>query len=165
MLERRPVAEDDAPFLRELYASTRPDLALLPTEARDVILPLQLRAQRQDWTARFPGSEHDLIVLDGLPVGRTWVAWLEDECRIVDLSLLPAWRGRHVGSEVAEKVLGRADRDGLPVRLSVAGDNVRGVSFWERLGFAQAGGDGVYLAFERPLRTARPARVSRAPSR
>ena len=114
---------------------------------------------------RFPGSEHEAILLDGEPVGRLWVAWPPRECRIVDLTLLPAHRRAGIGSTVAEEVLARADAAGIPVRLSVASDNAAGLAFWERLGFAVVAGDQIYAQLERPVRAALPPRGSRESSR
>jgi ribosomal protein S18 acetylase RimI-like enzyme len=136
--------------LRELYATTRSDAAALAE-----LLELQFQAQRRDRETRFPGSAHELILLDGRPIGRLWVAWLPDECRLVDLAILPAHRGRGIGTRIAGEILAEADRKEVPVRLSADRGNGPALAFWARLGFAQVGGDAVYLAFERP--------VSRAP--
>lgn len=165
MLERRPVADSDEPFLRELYASTRPEIADWAPEQRVPFLDLQFRAQRLDWENRFTASEHEAILLDGEPVGRLWVAWPAGECRIVDLTLLPAHRRAGIGTTVAEEVLARADEAELPVRLSVLRDNAAGFAFWERLGFSVVAADEMYAELERPLRGALPPRASRESSR
>jgi ribosomal protein S18 acetylase RimI-like enzyme len=165
VLERRPIADRDEPFLRELYASTRPEIADWPPEQRDPFLDLQFRAQRLDWGTRFPDSEHEAILLDGEPVGRMWVAWLPGGCRIVDLTLLPAHRRAGIGTTVVEEVLARADATGVPVTLSVLRENAAGLAFWARLGFSAVAGDEIYAEFERPLRAALPPRGSRESSR
>jgi ribosomal protein S18 acetylase RimI-like enzyme len=114
---------------------------------------------------RFPGSEHEAILLDGEPVGRVWVAWPSGECRIVDLTLLPAHRRGGIGTQVAEEVLARADAAAIPVRLSVVRDNAAGLAFWERLGFSAVSGDEIYAQLERPVRAALPPRGSRESNR
>jgi ribosomal protein S18 acetylase RimI-like enzyme len=116
---------------------------------RDPFLELQFRAQRQDWTQRHLESEHDLILLDGDPVGRLWVAWPAGGCRIVDLSLLPSHRRAGIGTAVVEDVLARADGAGAPVRLSAARDNAAGLAFWGRFGFATVAEDEMYAELER----------------
>jgi ribosomal protein S18 acetylase RimI-like enzyme len=151
VLERRSIADSDELFLRELYASTRPEIADWPPEQREPFLDLQFRAQRQDWGMRFPDSEHEAILLDGEPVGRLWVAWSPGECRIVDLTLLPARRRAGIGTAVAEEVLARADAAAVPVTLSVLRDNSAGLAFWERLGFSVVAADEMYAELERPL--------------
>lgn len=165
MLERRPVADSDEPFLRELYASTRPEVAEWPPELLVPFLDLQFRAQRQDWASRFPGSEHEAILRDGDPVGRLWVAWPPGECRIVDLTLLPECRRAGIGTSVAADVLARADEAAVPVRLSVVHTNAAGLAFWGRLGFSSVAADEIYAEFERPLNAALPPSASRESSR
>jgi ribosomal protein S18 acetylase RimI-like enzyme len=149
--DRRAVADADEPFLRELYASTRPDVADWPPEAREPFLDLQFRAQRQDWEHRYPTAEHEVILRDGEPVGRLWVAWPPSECRIVDLALLPDARRAGLGTAVVAEILARADEAGVPVRLSVHQDNAAGLAFWERFGFAVVAADEMYAALERRL--------------
>jgi ribosomal protein S18 acetylase RimI-like enzyme len=135
MLERRPAAAGDEAFLRELYATTRPEVVDWDDEERGAFLDLQLRAQRQDWVVRFPGSVHEVILLDGREIGRVWVAWLPDECRIVDLTVLPVHRSEGIGSRVAREILAEADSRQLRVRLTVARENAAALAFWSRLGF------------------------------
>jgi microcystin-dependent protein len=91
-IERRAASAADEPFLRALYASTRPEVDDWPDEPREAFLAQQFEAQRTGWTASFPGSEHDVLVVDGLPVGRIWVHWSESDCLIVDLAFLPEHR-------------------------------------------------------------------------
>ena len=51
-----------------------------------------LADSRSDWYYRehYPDTSFDVIVLDGQPVGRLYVARWSDEIRIVDIALLPA---------------------------------------------------------------------------
>jgi ribosomal protein S18 acetylase RimI-like enzyme len=160
MVERRLAAAGDEGFLRELYATTRPEVAAWEVEAREVFLDLQFRAQRQGYEARFPGSAHELILLAGRAVGRVWVAWLPDECRIVDLTLLPEHRRLGIGTRIAGELLAEADRRELPVRLTVERANGPAREFWSQLGFVVVADDPVYLAVERPVTGARPPRAS-----
>jgi GNAT superfamily N-acetyltransferase len=160
MLERRAAAAEDERFLRELYASTRPEVAALEEEAREVFLDLQFRAQERGWRERFPGSVHELILLDGAPAGRVWVAWREDECRIVDLSLLPGQRRSGIGTQVLGEVFAEADRRRVPVRATVEQTNLASLAFTARLGFVTVGEDVLHVEFERPVSAARPPRAS-----
>lgn len=153
MLERRPAADEDEPFLLALLASTRPGL---PGPLVDV----QLRAQRREWEARFPGSVDEIILLDGRPVGRLWVAWTHDACVLVDMILLPEHRRTGIGTEVVGEVLTEADRRGVPVRLTVERTNAPSLAFCASHGFAEVDSDGIFVALERPVSPARPPRAS-----
>lgn len=123
-------------------------------------LDLQFRAQRLGWEARFPDSAHELILLDGQPVGRAWVAWPPAECRFVDLTLLPEHRRSGVGTQVVREVFAQADRRGVPVRATVERTNAPSLAFSARLGFVVVGEDAVFVSIERPVSEHRPLPAS-----
>jgi GNAT superfamily N-acetyltransferase len=152
MLERRPAVADDDAFLRELYETTRPDLAGWDDGARETLVDLQLRAQRREWEAAYPGSTDEVLLLDGRPVGRLWLAWLPDACVVVDVILRPKHRRAGHGTRILGEVLAEADRRAVPARAMVVRSNAPALAFWARLGFAETGGDEVYVTLERPAR-------------
>jgi GNAT superfamily N-acetyltransferase len=155
MLERRPaVAADDA-FLRELYATTRPDLAGWDEAAREAFIGIQVAAQRREWEAAFPGSTDEVLLLDARPVGRLWVAWLPNACVLVDMILLPERRRGGLGTRVVADILAEADRRGVPVRVTVERTNAPSLAFCKRLGFVETDRDDVYVRLERPVSAAR----------
>jgi GNAT superfamily N-acetyltransferase len=151
-LERRPAVADDEAFLRALYATTRSDLADWDDEAREGFVDLQLRAQRREWEATYPGSTEEVLLLDGRPVGRLWVAWLPGACVLVDMILRPEHRRSGLGTRVVGEVLAEADRRGVPACVTVERTNAPSLAFCSRLGFAETGGDEVYVTLERPVR-------------
>jgi ribosomal protein S18 acetylase RimI-like enzyme len=149
-VERRPAAEADEPFLRALYASTRPEVAAWPAEPREAFLAQQFEAQRTGWGVMFPGSRHDVIVLAERPIGRVWVHWSGAECLIVDLALLPDHRRQGIGTQVVEEILVDADRAGVPTRAHVERTNTPSLAFWTRLGFGEVAADALFIEIERP---------------
>ena len=54
-----------------------------------------------------------------------------------------------LGTVLVSETLERAERAGLPVRISVFRLNERAIAFWMRMGFEPSGGDEMYLSFER----------------
>jgi ribosomal protein S18 acetylase RimI-like enzyme len=153
-VERRPAVAADEPFLRDLYASTRPEVADWLDEPREAFLAHQFEAQRTGWGQTFPGSRHDVIAIDGRAVGRVWVYSSDDECLIVDLALLPEYRRQGIGTGVVEELLAEADRAGVPVRAHVERMNTPSLAFWTRLGFREIGGDALFVEIERPYSSA-----------
>lgn len=152
-LSLRPITPSDDVFLFELYASTRPDLASLglPDVQRDMFLRVQWLAQRHGYQSRFPQGEHQLVLVDGNPAGRLWVAREPGELLLVDVSLLPAHRGAGVGTRLLQALQREATETGKPLRLSVARDNPAR-RLYARLGFTpvvggESGGEP-YLALE-----------------
>lgn len=149
-IARRRAAETDEPFLRVLYASTRPEVAKWPEPLREAFLAQQFEAQRTGWTTTFPGARHDVILLGEVPIGRVWEYWPGDECLIVDLALLPEQRRQGIGTQIVEQILAEADRAGVPVRAHVERMNTPSFAFWTRLGFTEIGGDELFAEIGRP---------------
>ena len=149
-IERRAATAADEPFLRALYASTRPEVDDWPDKAREAFLAHQFEAQRTGWSAAFPGSEHDVLLVDGSPVGRIWVHWSGTDCLIVDLAFLPERRRHGFGTEIVRDVIAAADRAGVPVRGHVERTNLPSLAFWTNLGFIATEEDALYFAIERP---------------
>ena len=146
---RRPAVEADEQFLRNLYASARPEVAGWPDEPREAFLAHQFEAQRTGWGHTFPGSEHEVILVGDRPVGRVWVYWSDVECLIVDLTLLPEHRRQGIGTQVVEELLAGADRAGMLARAHVERTNAPSFAFWARLGFQEIGGDALFIEIAR----------------
>jgi ribosomal protein S18 acetylase RimI-like enzyme len=151
MLVRRPAVAADLAFLRELYLTTRPDLSGWDDEARDTLVDLQLRARQREWEAAYPGSTDEVLMVDGVPVGRVWTAFVPGACVVVDLALLPEHRRRGLGTQVLGEVVAEADQRGVPVRVTVERTNVPVRALNARLGFVETGGDEIHLRMERPV--------------
>jgi ribosomal protein S18 acetylase RimI-like enzyme len=71
-----------------------------------------------------------------------------DEFRIVDIAVLPEFRGRGTGTMLLNGILAEADEAGVPVRIHVERFNPA-LSLYERLGFREVGDTGVYVLLER----------------
>jgi ribosomal protein S18 acetylase RimI-like enzyme len=147
-LTQREAARDDEPFLRALYASTREDeLAVVewPESVLEAFLRLQYDARATDYRRRHPDAVQHLLLVDGEPAGRLWVARAADAWHVLDVALLPAFRGLGFGAHCLQQLLAEATAAGLPVRLQVAHDNPAR-RLYARLGFVAQGGDDVYQA-------------------
>lgn len=150
-LELRPVQEENLPFVRVVYASSREEeLALVPWSEgqREAFLDMQFQAQPAGYAATFPGSEHSLILVAGEPAGRIWVARLEAETRLVDLALLPAYRNLGTGTEIVRRLQAQARAASTPLRHCVWTLNDGARRFYRRLGFAVVEDQGMYQVME-----------------
>jgi ribosomal protein S18 acetylase RimI-like enzyme len=133
----RPVADEDEEFLVRVYASTRADeLARVPwSEAqRAAFVRMQFDAQRLHYRTHNPAATYDVILLDGLPAGRLYVARRRDEIRILDITLLPEHRGRGAGTSLLRDLMSEAAVAALPLNIYVESYN-RSRGLFERLGF------------------------------
>ncbi|WNZ62619.1 GNAT family N-acetyltransferase [Myxococcus sp. MxC21-1] len=136
-IDLRAATAADDPFLFALYASTREsELAAwgwAPAQ-RDAFLRMQWVAQSHDWAARHPRADHQVVCLQGQPVGRLLVAKDAAAWRVVDIALLPAHQGSGVGTRLLTQVRDEAGKAGVPLRLQVLRTNPAR-RLYERLGF------------------------------
>lgn len=141
----RPARASDVEFLRSLFASTRVDeLALLHPAQREPFLELQWRARQAEYRARYPEAEDRIVVVDGVDAGRLLVARGQSGLALVDVALLPRFRGRGIGSLLLRRLLAEAASAGIVVRLHVALSNPA-LSLYRRLGFRPVSESGPYL--------------------
>lgn len=148
----RPVVPDDHDFLVEVYGSTRAEeLALVPwtTEQRDAFVRSQFAAQQDHYSQKYPTASHDIIVFDGRQVGRLYVARLDQEIRIIDITLLPAERNAGIGSYLIRQLLDEANRSGKVTRIYVEEFNPS-LRLFERLGFSPSEQHGIHLLLQWP---------------
>jgi RimJ/RimL family protein N-acetyltransferase len=146
----RPVGADDYDFLVEVYGSTRADeLALVPwtTEQQQMFVRSQFAAQQDFYGQKYPGASHDIIVCDDRPVGRLYVARLDHEIRIVDITLLPAERNAGIGTVLIKQLLDEANESGKLTRIFVEEFNPS-LRLFERLGFSPSEQQGIHLLMQ-----------------
>ena len=97
----RPIVPEDHSFLLAVYASTRePELAAVPWDAaqKAAFVRMQFDAQHAYYQEHYAGAAFDVILVDGQPAGRLYVAREDDEIRIVDIALLPGYCNRGIGT-------------------------------------------------------------------
>ena len=144
----RPIAPDDEPFLIEVYASTRPAelaaLAAVPGMAA-AFARSQAALQQRAYAAAHPGASFDLVLVDGTPAGRLYVDRSDTEIRLIEIALLPPFRGAGIGTRLLGELLANAEARGLPVALHVAASNPA-QRLYRRLGFAVAEAGEVHLS-------------------
>lgn len=152
----RAATEEDRPFLLRLFASTRePELeaAGMPREQWAPFLDQQFEAQSRHY-ATYEATSFEVVQVDGEPAGRLIVARWPEELRVVDVSLLPEYRGRGIGGSLLSWLIEEADQRGVKTSIHVERFNPA-QRLYARLGFREAADDGsLYLLFERPPATA-----------
>jgi ribosomal protein S18 acetylase RimI-like enzyme len=114
----------------------------------DGLVGMQFRAQSMSIRLEHPRADKKIVVVDDEPVGRIIIDADGALIEVIDVALLPEFRGHGIGSSVLHGVLTHADRVGRSVRLYVEKQS-RAVRLYERLGFAIADDVGMYFAMLR----------------
>jgi ribosomal protein S18 acetylase RimI-like enzyme len=140
----------DAAFEHFLYASTRDDLRPLGPEVFDGLVGMQFRAQAMSIRLDHPHAERKIVVVEDVSAGRLITDGSGDDIEVIDVALLPQFRGQGLGTSVLRGVLAQADRLGRAVRLHVEKQN-RVVRLYERLGFSIFEDVGMYFGMSRSL--------------
>jgi len=159
-MQLRPATPADQAFLKAVYASTRADeLALLSDwdeTAVQALVEMQYQAQNSFYRQQYPQAEHSIIVSEGEAVGRLWLARLATELRLLDLSLLPPWRGQGLGTQCLSHLQAQASKLCLALSLHVEINN-RAQRLYQALGFEVQGQQGLHLhMLWRPVATPQP---------
>jgi ribosomal protein S18 acetylase RimI-like enzyme len=143
----RPVVDQDDNFLLSLYASTRvAELAQVPwsAEQKEAFVRMQFSAQKQHYATEYPQANHDLICVDGVPVGRLYLARAADVLHILDITVLPEHRHSGIGSVLLGQIVDEARSAGKPVTIYVESFNPS-LRLFERLGFRKDREEGFQI--------------------
>jgi ribosomal protein S18 acetylase RimI-like enzyme len=142
----RPAGPDDAEFLYRVYANTRyEELAVTgwSPEQVEAFLRMQFRAQDTHYRTHYAAAAFDVITVGGADAGRLYVDRGAGELRVIDIALLPEFRGAGVGTELFRRLFA----EGLRVSIHVESFNPAR-RLYDRLGFVKVGGTGVYDLME-----------------
>lgn len=143
----RPVTAGDRSLLEAVYASTREtELALVPWDdaTKRAFFAQQFAAQDRHYREHYPGATLDVIEAGGEPAGRLYVHWGAAEIRIMDIALLPPFRGRGIGTRLLRELLVSGRDSGRSVSVHVERENPAR-RLYERLGFRPVGEHGIYV--------------------
>jgi GNAT superfamily N-acetyltransferase len=147
----------DLPFLRALYASLRAD-ELAPTgwpeHAKQAFLDSQFALQHQHYISHFAPSDFLLIEHAQTPIGRFYLHRATAEFLLLDIALLPPWRGRGIGSSLVRHAQHEARQAGVCLSLHVEWGNPAAQRLYQRLGFTVTGREGMHLRMRWPASAA-----------
>lgn len=146
----RPEAPEDKAFLYRLYASTRAEeMKLVPWDEsqKETFLRMQFEAQTTHYHRYYPNASFDVIMLEAQAIGRLCVHRADDEILVIDIALLPQYRGAGIGGALMKDVLSEAAEQVKPVRIHVERENPA-MRLYTRLGFRRIEDKGIYYFME-----------------
>jgi ribosomal protein S18 acetylase RimI-like enzyme len=146
----RSSTEADRNFLYQVYVSTRLE-ELAPAgwthEQMNAFLSMQFMAQDTFYRQEYKGMEFLIILLDDQPIGRYYIYRDKVYIILMDIALLPDYRGRGIGTKLIQDLLTEAQTSQLRVQLYVEFNN-RAQNLYTRFGFKQIAEEGLYHQME-----------------
>lgn len=150
-VELRSCDTADEGFLQQVYASSRADelaqLADWTKQQKQEFISFQFLAQHTHYREHYPDASYDLILVAGEPAGRLYVDVSNSEVRLMDIALLPGFRGKGIGKNLVREVMRQAEELGAFVSLHVEEHNPARL-LYESLGFRETGEVTFYKRME-----------------
>ena len=136
-LSVRPSSTSDQPFLNQLFKSTRDDLDFIDGELDFIehVKESQQEAQADSYQDMFPNAMYFVIEYHNERAGRVILDFGANEIRIVDISLIPAARGKGLATGVLQGFIHCAEQARAPLKLAVLSRNVAAKGLYAKLGF------------------------------
>lgn len=151
----RPVVPDDERFVYQVYEGVRgAELAAMGwgETQRELFLKMQLKARDQSYPMYYAELSDSIILFGNQRAGRLIVSRSEEAIRLIDISLLPEYRGRGIGTALIKALFAEADETKRAVRLQVEKTNPQAQRLYERLGFRVVGENQTHVQMEREKR-------------
>jgi ribosomal protein S18 acetylase RimI-like enzyme len=148
----RTESEGDIAFLKRLYISIRwPELepTAWPDDAKVDFLRSQFEMQRRHYRTHYSDAAFAVLEQRAEPAGRLYLLRGPEDFRIVDISLLPEYRGQGVGTALLRAVIQEATTKQASVSIHVEKFNPA-QRLYRRLGFVEAAESGPYWLMIRP---------------
>lgn len=150
LVSLRAITDADQAFLIAVYGATREEeIAQAGWDAATVasFVRMQFDAQHAHYRQHHPLGTFD-VVMDGEDkVGRLYVSRSAQKVHVVDIALLPAFRGKGVGSTLLKNLMREADSEGKTVTIHVEMNNPA-LAWYQRLGFKEISTGGFHRLME-----------------
>jgi GNAT superfamily N-acetyltransferase len=149
-IELRPTTKADRNFLLEVYEASRAfELQFVDWDdkTKRVFIEHQFDAQDAHYREHYADATFDVVLVDGCPAGRLYLYRGEKQIAIMDLTLLPEFRGRSIGGKLISRILEDARSSGRSVRVFLENFNPYKPVFI-KFGFEIVEDDGVTQRYE-----------------
>lgn len=136
----RPVVAEDEELLINIYGYTRTDelnrAVDWDEQQKKAFILHQHEAQSDYYKKVYPDADYCVILHEGIPAGRLYVErnLIENHVRIIDISLLPEFRSKGIGTFFLKQLQKDAQNMNKILSIHVEKFN-RALVLYERLGF------------------------------
>jgi ribosomal protein S18 acetylase RimI-like enzyme len=148
----RQVNELDGELLFEIFSSTRENemkmVSFWTDEQKNMFLRQQFMAQHSYYQYTFTKSNFWIIEQHNTPIGRLYFDTEQsDYFKIIDISILPNYRGKGTGENLLRDILSLASDKNKTVRIHVENHNPA-KRLYEKIGFKTIDTGDVYTEME-----------------
>jgi ribosomal protein S18 acetylase RimI-like enzyme len=143
----QPVADEDEEFLFRLYSTTRAEEVQAwgwPEAEAQLFLKMQFTARQRSYQATYPNATYTLVLKTGEPIGQEVVERGAKTIRLIDIALVPAYRGTGIGTLLLNDLIEESRSSEATVELKVLRNNVAAIRLYERMGFVTTQEDAIY---------------------
>jgi GNAT superfamily N-acetyltransferase len=150
----RAIKESDLPVLCKIYGSTRTEELEKGTdwteEQKQFFIEQQFFAQHEYYQKNYIGAKFYIIKKENVTIGRLYIDFFSEKkgFRIIDITLLPEWRKKDIGSSILNEIIKKASESKMKVSIHVESFNPA-MNLYKRLGFIKISEtNGVYHLME-----------------
>lgn len=150
MITFKNVEEKDLPLIEQLYRNTREkELTLTnwPEAQKQRFITMQSMARLAEYKKSFPHTSHRIIFYQKKPAGALYLGESDHEIRVLDISLLPDFRGKGIGRNILTDLLFSAAQKNKSVSLHVLCDSPA-KKLYEDLGFKKVSETNTHVYME-----------------
>ena len=151
MIQLRPVEEKDNLFIEAVYRSTREaelNLTNWSEEQKNAFSNMQSMAQLAEYKTKFPSAAWQVILYKKQDAGRFYTWESDQEIRLIDITLLPQFRGKGIGTFLLQELIQKSNKVQKKISLHVEPDNPA-LQLYQRLGFIHLRNNGRHYYMER----------------
>ena len=150
----RDIQDSDLAVLCKIYGSTRTEELEKGTnwsdEQKNIFIEHQFSAQHEYYQKNYIGAKFYIIEKDNVTIGRLYIDFFFEKkgIRIIDITLLPDWRDKNIGSSILKEILEKAAKEKLKVTIHVESFNPA-MNLYKKLGFIKISEtNGIYHLME-----------------
>ena len=138
----RAIQDNDLLILCEIYGSTRTEELERGTnwneEQKKFFIEQQFFAQHEYYQKNYTGGKFYIIEKENIVIGRLYIDFYFEKkgIRIIDITLLPDWRQKNIGSSILTAILKKAAKQDRNVTIHVESFNPA-MNLYKKLGFTK----------------------------
>ena len=140
----QPFKQSHLPFLEKLYYSTREEELSRTNwseQQKQQFALMQFLAQKTGYEKKFPNGLEQIIYFKKIPIGRLYINETENSIHIIDISLLPQYQNKGIGTFLLHQLINTARRSHRSITLQVIKTN-HAKNLYARAGFVTISNDG-----------------------